>query len=238
MKMNKQIDSTLIGIAGLLCLLLLISNNVVNAQASCSCTCCLGNFCSPTFVGTYSVSNCSSCSNVGCTSQFSSCPSSTQSGSNSAVCGTAPAPSPSPPSGTSYSWTGVYQVTNGQCDINQCCCFTGNVIVQAIDSTSVNLLGDITGQCGGYTAASATIYSIPPGNLISNVEISGNNYNIYRSGRTITIQNLSASQCSGSAVCTSGACMNNSGTTTRGFHLQSALVLLFTVLLFSFVINV
>eukprot|EP00298_Acanthocystis_sp_HF-20_P016571 c21514_g1_i3.p1 GENE.c21514_g1_i3~~c21514_g1_i3.p1 ORF type:complete len:302 (-),score=43.24 c21514_g1_i3:53-913(-) len=74
----------------------------------CECSCCLGNFCSPTYIGAIAMSSASECNNNACALAYgSSCPSSGTAGSSSARFITANNPSasssstPNPGSSTS-----------------------------------------------------------------------------------------------------------------------------------------
>ncbi len=69
------------------------------AQMSCSCTCCVGINCSPSNVGSASASDCNSC-DAACSSAYSSCPSSGQSGTVSTSCSSGGGSPPPSTSGT------------------------------------------------------------------------------------------------------------------------------------------
>jgi hypothetical protein len=192
-------------------MLSLVLFGAVQAQSSCRCTCCSGNSCTATLVGTVSVAACSSCTGSLCTSNFpSSCPASGSSGVNSASCSSGTTTSPS--SGPTV-WSGNYQVTS-TCSTGTCCCVTGSFsLLQS--GTQVSGTFPLTGNCGGASTFPAVINLASATSTSASVNLNGQTLNIVKSGTTVTLSNVQFPQCSGTATCNSGDC---TGSSTTCFH--------------------
>jgi hypothetical protein len=137
---------------------------------------------------------------------------------------------------SAYSWQGFYSVNAG-CDATLCSCVSGIVLLEAVNSSSLFING---GFIGGQNTAPFTI-SI--NNVLSpttiNTNILGDSITLTRTSNGITIQDNNYTSCSSSATFLSKICPS-SGTSysIHSFRLESALILLFTVMLLSFVIIV
>lgn len=77
-------------------------SRILSSGGTCMCSCCMGNFCTPTSVGTVDVSGPSECVPSLCRSSYSSCPATGESGIVSASYRSSSDHSSSDHSGASY----------------------------------------------------------------------------------------------------------------------------------------
>ncbi len=196
---------------------------ISNASCSllCQCSCCVGNSCKPENVGSISITSCPQCTEQACAASYSVCPSGTsRPGLNSADCA-------SSSSSNSIYWSGTYEVHPG-CSTNSCCCLTGDVTV-TLNGDTIYLSSFLEGDCQGAGAmnnVSLTLSSVDAGS--AKFSYLGNNYLVTRSGQDISVQDLSASTCSGSATCISGSCIRP-GPWILVFALLAAFVVLLLI---------
>lgn len=109
----------------------------------CSCTCCTGNFCTPTFQGTVAVSSCASasCRSI-CQSKY---PTQCTDVSNFTIhqCESDSFPTP--------DWSGIFDVAR-QCDATACCCPVGQVVFWRVSQTTMRIQLLLIGPgCNGST---------------------------------------------------------------------------------------
>jgi len=79
--MNKTIIFLIINIIIIVCFTQSINGDV------CSCNCCRGNSCNPTFQGRFTVASCGTADCLGqCRTKYQACPSSGDSGSSQGIC--------------------------------------------------------------------------------------------------------------------------------------------------------
>lgn len=167
-----------------------------------------GDSCSVTFTNAFGSATVSS--GGGCTSfpyrdagassgmyaQISSCP--PESG----------APTAAPNTAAPVAWAGKYKVQSG-CSTTSCCCLAGTVTVTQSD-LSVSFSGSVTGQCDGSTSYSGSATLSSASATTASFTLLGQQFTATRSGDMISVENIAYPQCSGSAVCTGGACSSSS----------------------------
>jgi hypothetical protein len=136
---------------------------------------------------------------------------------------------------SAYSWQGFYSVNAG-CDATLCSCVSGIVAVKAVNSNSLVVNGTFFGQNAAPFTVNIDNVSSP---TTINTNILGDSITLTRTSNGITIQDNNYTSCSSSATFLSKICPS-SGTSysIHSFRLESALILLFTVMLLSFVIIV
>jgi hypothetical protein len=177
-------------------------------SAGCQCNCCSGNSCTASYVGNANNDGtCNSgCSSSNCIATFPSfCPDSGFSGTVQASCSGSTNPTPAP---SSVAWAGEYLVGAG-CSTSTCCCLTGTISVTQ-SGTLINISGGVTGQCGGVTAWTPSFTLSSTSAATVDFSYLGNSYRATKTGRVVSVTNLSATQCSGTATCQSGPCANSS----------------------------
>lgn len=175
----------------------------VNAQNDCACSCCMGNYCTPSALSPFTVSTCDGCTSTACTNTYAtSCPSSTQSGSNMASCSsstnTNTNTNTNANTNTAASWTGNWKVQGG-CDQTQCCCLSGTFTVASQNNgAQLTATSPVAGQCGTATTTSFT-FDTPTTNSFT-ATIGGQSHTLTVNGNTITDANAQAPACGGFAV--------------------------------------
>lgn len=126
----------------------------------------------------------------------------------------APAPAPAP-----TLWAGSYSVNSG-CDTITCCCLTGTVQVTQ-NNLYVTIYGPLIGSCGGATQFSGFITLTTIYDSTVTFTVDGEDYSATRSNGFITVNNLNAPQCSGSATCINGPCYSGSSSSSSGYYTSS-----------------
>ena len=123
-------------------------------------------------------------------------------------------PSSSSGSGSgSTVWSGQYQVTSS-CG-SGCCCIGGTFSLTQSGTQVTGTVG-LTGSCQGQTSAPISV-TLPSATATSvSTTVLGQRMNIVKNGATVTLDNLDASQCSGTATCTSGDCRSSSSGQSGG----------------------
>ena len=147
--------STMLAKTMLLPILIVVFFSVSHCNGdTCSCTCCTGNFCTPTFQGTVPVSSCgsSSCKSV-CQSNYpSQCTDGP--GRTSYECRGG--------SSTSPNWAGVFRMTN-RCDTRTCCCPVGQMTLSKVGGNALRIQCQFSGQCPPGTSSVDDTVSMPTG---------------------------------------------------------------------------
>lgn len=112
-------------------------------------------------------------------------------------------------------WSGIYQV--GSSCASGCCCVNGQFTVFQTGSQISSTLG-LTGTCGGTTFVPQVVNLASSTATTFSVTILGQTLNVAKNGAAVTLTNSAASQCSGSATCTSGDCRSSTSSSTTCFH--------------------
>jgi hypothetical protein len=101
------------------------------------------------------------------------------------------------------------------CNTGSCCCVSGTFsLTQVGTQVSGNL--PLTGNCGGAASVPVVVTLATPTSTSFSTTLGGQTLNVVLSGGTVTLTNIAAPQCSGTATCTSGDC--RSATSTVCFH--------------------
>lgn len=112
-------------------------------------------------------------------------------------------------------WSGIYQV--GSACGSGCCCVNGQFTILQTGTQLSATLG-LTGNCGGTTSIPQVVNLASATSTSFSTTILGQTLNVAKNGAAITLTNSAASQCSGSATCTSGDCRSSSSSSTTCFH--------------------
>jgi hypothetical protein len=161
-----------------------------NAQ-SCTCSCCTGNYCTPSSAGTFSVSSSTACSQSACNSQYPTlCPASGSSGSSSASYST------STPSSSGYTaLASRTSVSPSSCIAPSSCSYQCSASYTISLPASGNTMTLTPGSVSGCTCYTGT-GTIPNSGVLS--------------GTTFTFQDGST------AALTSSTCQVSVVATTQG----------------------
>eukprot|EP01091_Cochliopodium_minus_P007680 TRINITY_DN17568_c0_g1_i1.p1 TRINITY_DN17568_c0_g1~~TRINITY_DN17568_c0_g1_i1.p1 ORF type:complete len:152 (-),score=37.61 TRINITY_DN17568_c0_g1_i1:55-510(-) len=124
------------------------------------------------------------------------------------------------------NWAGSYNV-NGGCSTASCCCLSGKVNVEQ-SGLAVTIISPLSGQCGGTTTTTIQFNLSSTNSSTASFNFGGDNFQAIKTGKTVAVNNLDSPQCSGSATCTSGSCLNS------GALLFPSLLLLLIILAFTF----
>jgi hypothetical protein len=123
---------------------------------------------------------------------------------------------------TATVWSGTYQVNTGVCNLQVCCCPSGTISL-AQTGTTVSGTMSLAGQCGGSTTLPFFFNLATATSTTANLQwVTGQPLTVVKNGVTVTMTNGGASQCSSSATCTSGDCLQ-SGASMTCFH-ESTLI--------------
>ena len=109
------------------------------------------------------------------------------------------------PSSGSTVWSGTYQVNAG-CNTASCCCLTGafTLVQTGTQVSAVNV--PVTGQCGAVTSTTLSATLSSPTATTFSTTLGGQSVTVTKNGNSVTLTNNAASQCSGTATCTTGDC--------------------------------
>jgi hypothetical protein len=120
-----------------------------------------------------------------------------------------PASSTSPPTSTSSTssptWSGTYSIQPG-CSQSSCCCLSGSAVVTQ-SGTSLSIVSPVAGQCGTTTSITATATLSSFSSTTASFTLLGQSFIATRSGDSVIVDNISAPSCSGTAICSGGACL-------------------------------
>lgn len=112
------------------------------------------------------------------------------------------------PPGTSFTWSGNYQVTS-TCNTASCCCVTGSFTLVQSGTQVTGTLG-LTANCG-VPSFGVVINLSSPTSTTASFSLGSQTFNVVKSGTTITLSNVQAPQCSGTATeSTSSTCFHES----------------------------
>lgn len=185
--------SPLVGACVLLVLLVQLSGAA--EAATCSCNCCSGNSCTPSNVGTTTVSSCSDSCSIACRTIFpTSCPASGSSGVVSASCSSGGGGGGYDPS----MWYGSY--TASGCSQQACCCLGPEVTIASTSSSQATISGPLVGNCGSAAGTIATITTPVPTSNTFDYTYGGQSHTATLYGKSITDINNSNNQCSATLV--------------------------------------
>jgi hypothetical protein len=164
---------------------------------TCYCRCCVGNFCTPTLLGTLTIPTCdTSACNSACQSAYpTSC--TDGSGSTNYQCAS--------DGGQKPNWVGVFEMAN-TCDKTTCCCATGQLIISQVNANNLRIQTQFSGQCPpGASSLDQTVEA--PSGFTGAVAFLGNPIQITLSpdSRTILFNNPLFPSCTVSATRTGPA---------------------------------
>lgn len=106
---------------------------------------------------------------------------------------------------TTFSvWSGVYRV-DSTCITGTCCCIAGTFAASQVGLEVTATVG-LIGNCSGNTYADV-ILTLPSGLATTgSMTVLGRVITVVKSGTSLTLTNVAAPSCSGTATCTSGDC--------------------------------
>jgi hypothetical protein len=107
-------------------------------------------------------------------------------------------------------WSGTYRIEAG-CNQASCCCLSGSFSVSQTGTTVSATSVPVSGVCGGATTTSFSMNLGSATSASGSTTLGGQTVNIAKNGVSVTLTNTAASQCSGSAICTSGDCLSPFG---------------------------